>query len=64
MSMNNGKIQLGNDSLKELSTMELDQLMSNLLTEMRRRDSRHFQSDVGESVQALRKLRGSGKLRT
>jgi hypothetical protein len=60
----NGKTLLGEESLKHLSTMELDHLMSNVLKEMRRRDSRHFQADVGESVQALRKLRGSGKLHT
>ena len=50
------------DFLKNLSTEEIDKLQSNLLKEMRRRDSDHVKGDVLANSKALRLLRSSGKL--
>lgn len=60
--MKQNDTQMYGISLKELDTKSLDKLMSNVLREMRNRDSNHVKKDVIESTQTLSKLRGSGKL--
>jgi hypothetical protein len=49
-------------SLKRLSTEQLEELLSSLLVEMRRRDSEQVRGDVVTSSQALGTMRRSGKL--
>jgi hypothetical protein len=49
-------------SLKALETVELDELMANLLREMRRRDSDHVKGDVITGTHKLGKLRPTTKL--
>jgi hypothetical protein len=47
---------------KEMSAARLDEVMSILLRELRRRDSDHMKGDAIQSSLQLRSLRGSGKL--
>jgi len=48
--------------LKSLSADQIDKLQSNLLKEMRRRDSDHIKGDVVANSQSLRMLRATNKL--
>jgi hypothetical protein len=48
--------------LKEMPTRKLESLLSNVLHEMRRRDSEHIKGDAITTSRALRSLRLSGKL--
>jgi hypothetical protein len=48
--------------LKNLSANQLEKLQSNLLKEMRQRDSEHVKGDVLANSKALRMLRVTGKL--
>ena len=49
-------------SLKTLSTEQLEELLSSLLVEMRRRDSDRMRGDVLTTSQALGTLRATTKL--
>lgn len=48
--------------LQRITTDRLEGLLSNVLSEMRRRDSKHLQGDAITRSQSLRMLRSSGKL--
>jgi len=48
--------------LRSMSANQLEKLQSNLLKEMRRRDSEQVKNDVLANSKALRLLRLSGKL--
>jgi hypothetical protein len=49
-------------SLQDLSTVRLEAIFSNLLKEMRRRDSERMIGDVVTNSQTLRMFRPTGKL--
>jgi len=60
--MKHNDTQKYGSALKALSTERLERVLSNLLQEMRRRDSQHIKDDVLASSKALRMLRSTGKL--
>lgn len=60
--MKNNETPRNGNSLKDLDTKELDDLMANVLREMRRRDSIHLKHDVINGTHKLGKLRRTGRL--
>ncbi|MCE0521643.1 MAG: hypothetical protein LV480_01885 [Methylacidiphilales bacterium] len=60
--MNQNETQKYGIILKTMSTRKLESLLSNVLREMRQRDSEHFKGDAITASRSLRSLRSSGKL--
>jgi hypothetical protein len=60
--MKHNETQKYGTSLKEMSMERLEKLLSNVLHEMRRRDSEYVKGDVLAKTKALWMLRSSGKV--